>query len=262
MPSLLCPWGSWGLYAPGLNGADAVESGPVNRPIRVVLVRPRNPLNIGACARAMANFGLTDLVVLDPYEPVWQETRSAPDAEQVVLNARLASTWDDAVDPCDLVLGSSSFHQRPLEQSTIELPNLGRYLTAYPASTPLALVLGSERSGLSNEELVRCQAVIHIPTLKTTSSMNLGQATAVILYELRRTAWEPPTSVPLISDEMEVFLNTLAKAGQGVNYPAGATDTARLGRIRAALQGSVLSASAVRYLLSFTRAVMKLETKS
>src|SRR6185312_11175362 len=124
---------------------------PVNRPVRVVLVRPRNPLNIGACARALANFGLSELVVVEPYEPVWKEARSAPGAETVLENARAVATWEEAVKGCTILLGTSSFHQRPFEQAVIELPNMNRYLTAYPASAPVALIFGSERSGLSNE---------------------------------------------------------------------------------------------------------------
>src|SRR5260370_577072 len=99
----------------------------VNRPVRIVLVRPRNPNNIGACARAMANFGLSDLVVVDPYEPVWKETRSAPEAEHVVLNARAVPTCEEATRDCSITLGTSSFHQRPFEHATLELPNLNKY---------------------------------------------------------------------------------------------------------------------------------------
>ena len=139
----------------------------------------------------MANFGLTDLVVVDPYEPVWQETRSAPDAEEIVLQARAVATWEEAVNDCSIVLGTSSFHQRPFEHAIIELPNLNKYLSPYAAVDPLALVFGSERSGLSNEELARCQAILRIPTRRDAPSMNLGQAVAVVLYEMRRSGWEP-----------------------------------------------------------------------
>src|SRR3954467_8264591 len=96
-------------------------------------------------------------------------------------------------------MGTSSFHQRPIEQATIELPNLNRYLSAFPSSAPLAIVFGSERSGLSNEELARCQAILHIPTRTDAPSMNLGQAAAVVLYEMRRAGWEavaPPVQAP------------------------------------------------------------------
>src|SRR5882672_7164628 len=139
-----------------------------NRLARVVLVRPRNPLNIGACARAMANFGHSELVVLDPYEPVWQETRSAPEAEAVVLAARAVASWEEAVADSTLVIGTSSLHYRHLEHDVLELPNLNRYLAAFPACERVTLVFGSERSGLSNEELARCRAVIRIPTQSGT----------------------------------------------------------------------------------------------
>lgn len=230
------------------------------RPVRIVLVRPRNPLNIGACARAMANFGHRDLVVLNPFEPVWRETLSAPGAEKIVQEARLASTWEEAVKNCDIIVGTSSFHQRPIEQATIELPNLVHHVSSFSASAPLAIVFGSERSGLSNEELARCQAVLHIPTRRDAPSMNLGQAVAVILYELRRAGWETgaaPVSAP--AEELEPLIESLALLGERVDYPAGYESAARLGRIRLALQKAVLPPPAVRFLLSFVRRLLKLQ---
>ena len=202
----------------------------------------------------MANFGLSDLVVVEPYEPVWQETRSAPEAEDVVKNARAAATWDEAVEGCDVLLGTSSYHQRPFEQATIELPNLARYLAPLPASRTMALLFGSERSGLSNEELARCQAIIHIPTGKKTPSMNLGQAVAVVLYELRRAGWEAPEKAgPAPAEELETLIGSLETLGEATDYPHGYEPAARLGRIRCALQDSTLTPAAVRYLLSFSR---------
>lgn len=206
----------------------------------------------------MANFGLSDLVVVEPYEPIWRETRSAPEAEDVVKNARAVSTWEEAVQDCDIVLGTSSFHQRPLEQATVELPNLARYLAPFPAANPLALVFGSERSGLSNAELVRCQAVLHIPTRKNVPSMNLGQAVAVVLYELRRAGWEPGTPQgPAPAEELETLIGSLAALGEATDYPHGYEPAARLGRLRRALQDSTLTPAAVRYLLSFARWMLK-----
>jgi len=229
-----------------------------NRPVRVVLVRPRNPVNIGACARAMANFGWSDLVVVDPYEPVWQETRSAPEAEDVVKNARAVPTWEEAVQDCDIVLGTSSFHQRPFEQATVELPNLGPYLAPFPASKSLALVFGSERSGLSNEELARCQAIVHIPTEKKTPSMNLGQAVAVVLYELRRAGWEPTEKPgPAPAEELESLIDSLASLGEATDYPHGYEPAARLGRIRRVFQEAILPPATVRFLLSYARWLLK-----
>jgi tRNA/rRNA methyltransferase len=236
----------------------------VNRPIRIVLVRPRNPVNIGACARAMANFGLSDLVVVDPYEPVWQETRSAPGAEEIVKSARVVESWQKAVQDCPIVLGTSSFHQRPFEQAVIELPNLHLHLSPYPAAEPLALAFGSERCGMSNEELARCQAIIRIPTQRDAPSMNLGQAVAVVLYEMRRAGWEPMKQagahVARPAQELETLIDVLADLGKDADFPAGYTPTARLGRIRQALQGAVLPPATVRFLLSFARWLRKKST--
>ena len=226
--------------------------------VRVVLVRPRNPLNIGACARAMANFGHSELVVLDPYEPVWKETRSAPDAEEVVHQARAVSTWDEAVAGSSVVIGTSSFHQRPMEHAVLELPNLNRYLAAYPASERVTLVFGSERSGLSNAELARCRAIIRIPTQSGSPSLNLGHAVAVVLYELRRRGWDAAGSpTPAPSGEMESLIEAMAVLGQAVNFPAGYTPDARLGRIRKVLHGAPLSPATVRFLLSFFRWLLR-----
>lgn len=234
----------------------------MNRSVRVVLVRPRNPLNIGACARAMANFGLSQLTVMDPYEPVWQETRSAPEAEKVVLEAQRVDSWEEAVQGCVVIIGSSSFHQRPLDHAIIELPNLGRFLSSYPASAPVALVLGSERSGLSNEELVKCHAVLHIPTSPATPSMNLGQSLAVILYEWRRLGWDPAPPAALSPTQLEEWITVLGDAGDALDYPPGFSPTARMGRIRAILKDTALTPAAVRYLMSFTRHVLKRERKT
>jgi len=231
---------------------------PPNRPTRVILVRPRNPLNIGACARAMANFGLTNLVVVDPYEPIWREARSAPGAEKLLEEARAVASWKEAVQDCALIVGTSSFHQRPLEQAVIELPNLNRYLSAYAASAPLALIFGSERSGLSNEELAACQAVLHIPTERAAPSMNLAQAVALVLYELRRSGWDPAsplTSAP--AQDLEVLIENMAALGEAEDYPRGYKPAARLGRVRKALQAATLPPATVHYLLSFIRHLRK-----
>ncbi len=229
-----------------------------NRAVRVVLVRPRNPLNIGACARAMANFGHSELVVLEPFEPVWQETRSAPDAEAVVREARAVASWEEAVADSSLVIGTSSFHQRRIEHAVLELPNLNRYLASFPACERVTLVFGSERSGLSNEELARCRAIIRIPTQSGIPSMNLGHAVAVVLYELRRGGWEPPVLPAFApSGELESLIEAMAALGQAVGYPAGYGPSARLGRIRQALQGAPLPPATVRFLLSFFRRLLR-----
>lgn len=232
----------------------ARKDGPI--PLRVVLVRPRDPKNIGACARALANFGLRDLVVVDPYEPIWRETRSAPGAEELVKKAKRAKSLAQALRGCARILGTSSFHQRPFAHEVVDSPNLAEYRARFPATTRWALVMGSERSGLSNAELAACHAVIRIPTTPETPSMNLAQATAVLLYEWTRVdkSVQTPRSIVPVSD---AFVKAVHELSDLANYPPGYTAEAREGRIRQGLAGLSLGPDGERFLLSWARWLAK-----
>lgn len=153
---------------------------------RVVLMRPRNPLNIGAAARAMANFGFQELVVVAPYEPVWQETRSAVGAEDIVKSARVASDILEAIGDVNLVVGTTTGSRRNLDRPLIPLTELSAWLESQNQPGRAALLFGSEKTGLSNEHLSYCHALVRIPTASRHPSMNLGQAVAVCCYELVR----------------------------------------------------------------------------
>jgi TrmH family RNA methyltransferase len=153
--------------------------------IRVVLVRPRNPLNIGAAARAMANFGLSELVVVKPYAPVWQETVSAVGAEKLVLAARRADSVDDVMRDRQIVLGTTVVRDRRLRRPLVRLPELSSFLKRSGARR-IAILFGPEKTGLSNAYLERCTHILNIPTSPNCPSMNLGQAVAVCAYELTR----------------------------------------------------------------------------
>jgi TrmH family RNA methyltransferase len=155
---------------------------------RIVLVRPRNPLNIGAAARAMANFGLADLVVVQPYGPAWQETRSAVGADHVIRSARSASTLLDALAGIKLVIGTTSGQRRTFSRELLNLESLSSWARERDRAAAGALLFGSEKTGLSNEDFSYCQALVRIPTVPQCPSMNLGQAVAVCCYELARGA--------------------------------------------------------------------------
>lgn len=170
---------------------------------RVVLVRPRNPLNIGAAARAMANFGLGELTVVRPYPPVWQETRSAVGAEEVIARAHATESLARAVGEATLVLGTTSGARRNLDRDLIPLDKLSSWLRrGLPGkSRYAALLFGSEKTGLSTEEMSYCHGLVRIPTTAGCASMNLGQAVAVCGYELARAGLvavdRPPARVHL-----------------------------------------------------------------
>jgi tRNA/rRNA methyltransferase len=188
-----------------LLGPDQLER------IEIVLVSPRNPLNIGAAARAMANFGFTRLSVVAPYEPHWREAQSAVQAENLLQNARRTESFEEAVADCNFVIGTGTLAHRRTEQPVVALPELGSRVGVELASGGrVALVFGSEKRGLTRDDLSLCHLLTVIPTHPQQPSMNLGQAVAVCLYELaaRAGACESPGpksagNLPTTSSELD-----------------------------------------------------------
>jgi tRNA/rRNA methyltransferase len=156
----------------------------------VVLVATRNPLNIGAAARAMSNFGCRHLRLVRPYEPSWVEAKSAVGADDVLHEAEVFDSVPDAVKDCGWVVGTSGA-ERTFSQSVRGLQDVAPELRARLQTSTSALLFGSEKTGLSNDDLSYCQAVLRIPTVQEHSSMNLGQAVAICLYELAREVMHP-----------------------------------------------------------------------
>lgn len=154
--------------------------------LRVVLVATRNPLNIGASARALSNFGVQRLRVVNPYEVAFREARSAVGASALLAKAEQYDRVAEAVADCSLVVGTTAAIRRDLQQRMYRLEAGGRIIKRQLKSAPVALLFGSERYGLSNEELSHCHWVLRIPSREEHGSMNLGQAVAVCLYELVR----------------------------------------------------------------------------
>ena len=151
----------------------------------VVLVRPRDPNNIGAAARAMANFGLSDLRVVDPFAVAWREAVSAVGAEDIMKQAVQYQTLDEALADTSFSLAATALRNRHLEQKIVTLPVLNEHLTAAPEGK-IALVFGNEKTGLSGEDIERCVAVLNIPTVAKQPSINLAQAVILTCYELSR----------------------------------------------------------------------------
>ena len=153
--------------------------------IEVVLVSPRNPLNIGAAARAMANFGFGRLAVVAPYEAHWREAKSAVGAEELLQTARREEGLAAAVAECTLAIGTGTVARRRPEQMAVTLPEVAsRVAQELERGGRVALVFGPEKHGLTRDELGLCHLLVEIPTQAGQPSMNLGQAVAVCLYEL------------------------------------------------------------------------------
>jgi TrmH family RNA methyltransferase len=151
------------------------------------LVAPRNPLNIGAAARAMSNFGFCHLRVVNPYAVAFREARSAVGAGVLLASAEEFETVAEAVADCSLVVGTTAARGRELPQPLRPLQDGARMVRARLKSGSVALLFGSEKRGLSNQDLSYCHWLTRIPTQEEHGSMNLGQAVAICLYELART---------------------------------------------------------------------------
>lgn len=156
--------------------------------LRIVLVATRNPLNIGAVARAMSNFGFDDLRLVNPYDVAFKEARSAIRSRYILEQAQVFDNLNAAVADCALVVGTTAVGHRDLHVPLQRLEAAAELIQEQLASANVALLFGSEKFGLSSEDLSHCNWLLRIPTREEHGSMNLGQAVAICLYELRRSA--------------------------------------------------------------------------
>ncbi len=187
--------------------------------VRVVLVNTSHPGNIGGAARAMKNMGLSELVLVDPERfPDPDAVSRASGAEDVLANARIVATLEEAIADCSLVLGTSARDRRipwpvldPRESADKVLDQLEQLPDAQ-----IALVFGREDSGLTTDELQRCQYHVHIPSMPDFSSLNLAAAVQVLAYELRMQGLQregAPTKMHKV-ETTAVFNEIPATAGE------------------------------------------------
>lgn len=205
--------------------------------ISVVLVSPRNPLNVGAAARAMSNFGFFDLRLVNAYRVAVDEARSGVNADQVLLDAREFSSVAEAVADCHLVAGTTALGPRDVALPFFGLETAGPKLRR--AKGNVAILFGSEKFGLSNEDMSHCHWLLRIPTRGEHRSMNLGQAVAVTLYELirgQRATVSEPVAAPAMADAgsedrvLGYLLESLTSSGY-IRPPVDASQTLKLRRL-------------------------------
>ncbi|MEP7351807.1 MAG: TrmJ/YjtD family RNA methyltransferase [Acidobacteriota bacterium] len=239
-------------------------------PLCVVLVSPRNPLNIGAAARAMSNFGFFDLRLVNAYEVAFRDAKSAVNASKVLEAAREYPTLAEAVADRTLVVGTTAIGNRALEHPLRRLELGGRLIVRKMKTAPVALLFGSEKFGLSNDDMSHCHWMMRIPTRDAHASMNLGQAVALCLYELIRSnsVTEKPVAKALVkvgsevsakrpaeSEDIErlttLLLETLAESGYLKN---GTGESANL-KVRRLMRRMNLNAQDARMWLGILRQI-------
>lgn len=161
--------------------------------IRVVLIHTSHPGNIGATARAMKTMGLSELYLVCPKEfphPKAQEMASS--AIDVLENAVVVDTLDEAIGDCSLVVGTSA-RSRSIPWPMLSPREFAEKAVQESSQHKVAILFGREQSGLTNEELHRCHFHTHIPSNPEYSSLNIASAVQVIAYELRVASQIDPT---------------------------------------------------------------------
>ena len=238
--------------------------------LSVILVSTRNPLNIGATARAMCNFGFHHLRLVHPYDLAFREARSAVGASAVLTHAEEFATVADAVADCTLVIGTTAIGHRQLQHPLQSLkdgaPSILQQLNAPPNHpSRVAILFGSEKVGLSNDDLSHCHWLMHIPTSDRQKSMNLGQAVAVCLYEIARN---DATPLPVIerprasAKEVERFTTVLIETLHASEYAGAQSVESKEENIRRMLRRMQLSDEDASTWLGMLRQVLwKLRAK-
>ena len=211
--------------------------------VRLVLLRPRNPENLGAVARVMRNFGLDDWAIAELGTHDFQAARRvAVHAEELLDRPRVVRTLDEAVADCAWVVGTSSRRVRGKRRLTPT--EVAREALARAGEGRTALVFGDERSGLTNADVDRCHDLSAIPTDAAQPSMNLAQAVVVYAWELRRARLDAPPG----------------SGGAPPASPAGATDgelAAAEGALREALRGAGFLAGPERHAVRDLTAALR-----
>jgi tRNA/rRNA methyltransferase len=228
--------------------------------LRVVLVSPRNPLNIGAAARAMSNFGFSRLRVVNPYEVAFREARSAVGAASVLETAEEYKTVAEATADCTLVVGTTAVGRRELQQPLRRLEYAARLIRRRLAASPVALLFGSEKFGLSNDDLSHCHWLMRIPTREEHESMNLGQSVAVCLYELVRDAkaetLKPERAKRATAGELERITQRLLEVLEKSGYVHPRTSDSTEEKIRRLVRRLHLTARDAEIWLGMLRQIL------
>jgi TrmH family RNA methyltransferase len=229
--------------------------------LRIVLVRTRNPLNIGAAARAMSNFGAFHLRVVAPYEKAFREAVSAVGAAPLLAKAEEHNFVEDAVRDCSLVIGTTAIGHRELQHEVHSLQAAAKQLRKKLETGRVAILFGSEKTGLSNHELSHCHWLLRIPTREEHRSMNLAQAVAIVVYEISRTTAKltAKTGLPRAAADMEAInrinaalLEALHASGY-IHRRSAATAEEKLRRM---LRRFELSSSDAEVLLGMLRKIL------
>jgi TrmH family RNA methyltransferase len=198
--------------------------------ICIVMIQTSHPGNIGSAARAMKTMGIHDLRLVKPTRFHSPETKAlASGADDILEHARLCTTLHEALADCHYVIGTSARSERSLPWPQMDARECGQWVAEHAAQQKIALVFGRERTGLTNEELEHCQALVHIPMAFDFFSLNIAAAIQIICYECMMAIRQAPQPLenlniktldeaPATTAAMESFFIHLEEALVEVEY--------------------------------------------
>jgi TrmH family RNA methyltransferase len=230
-------------------------------PISIVLVEPSHPGNIGAVARAMKNMGLERLVLVNPRQfPHGEAVARASGADDILAAARVVATIAEAVAGCGFVVATTS-RERDQYFRVADVREAAERVLAESRRGPAAILFGSERAGLTNEQLEAAHLLIRIPASEVYPSLNLAMAVQIVAYELFRARGvriEPaPAAGPLADpEEMERLFAHLAQVLEEIDFrdrTQGGTHL--MARLRRLFQRAALDRNEVNILRGILTAV-------
>jgi tRNA (cytidine32/uridine32-2'-O)-methyltransferase len=216
---------------------------PLIANIRIVLIDTKHPGNIGGTARAMKNMGLTQLVLVNPLEfPADQATWRAGNALDVLHRATVVSTLEEAIGDCGLVLGTSA-RDRSIPWPLHTVREAGEHAIREASAHPVAILFGREDRGLTNDELQRCHAHLHIPANPEYSALNLATAVQVVAYEVRQAAmmqadapakpaWAEWDIAPAKTEEIEYYFQHLEQTMVDIGFHKRENPRQTMARLR------------------------------
>lgn len=219
------------------------EASPLARlhQVRIVLVEPAGPLNVGAIARIMKNMGLSQLVLVNPQcDPLGAEARQmAVHALDILQSACTVATLPEALAGCRRAIATTGRDDTTLN-ITLETPRAVLPWLVETADSPTALIFGREDRGLTNEEINRAQRFLHIPSDAAYTSLNLAQSVALCCYELRMALLAPApvaaapvsTQTPASHDRLDQYFQDLESLLLQIGYLYPHTAASRMKKIR------------------------------
>lgn len=253
-------------FDPLLNQNYSLHKGLAN--IRVVLVETSHPGNIGGVARAMKNMGLSQLVLVNPKEfPSQVASVRASSAADVLNSAKVVSSLDEALEGADLVFGASA-RLRKVSWPQLDVRQTAELALQTAELGKVALVFGREDSGLSNDELDKCNYLAHIPTNPVYSSLNLGAAVQVFAYECLMAAgiereYSKGYRHKLASaDQLEGFYGHLHQALQDIEFLDPSKNARFMRRMRRLFNRAQLDVKEIDILRGILTAAQRKADKS